>query len=206
MSSRSAQPQRLGVMGGTFDPIHVGHLVAASEALSVFDLDRVVFVPTGQPWQKTNYSDAEDRFVMTSLGAATHRSFAVSRIELDRKGPTFTADTMRTLKEFHGDGTKLFFILGADAALRFGTWKKVEGLADHTELIAVTRPGFALGQIETDPSWPRINLMEMPGIEVSASDVRARVRAGRSIDYLVPAAVVTYITEQGLYVGPREAA
>lgn len=113
---------------------------------------------------------------------------------------------MRTLKEFHGDGTKLFFILGADAALRFGTWKKVEGLADHTELIAVTRPGFALGQIETDPSWPRINLMEMPGIEVSASDVRARVRAGRSIDYLVPAAVVTYITEQGLYVGPREAA
>lgn len=193
-------------MGGTFDPIHVGHLIAASEALHVFQLDRVLFVPTGQPWQKTNYSDAEDRFMMSSLGASTHRSFGVSRIELDRKGPTFTADTMRTLKEFQGPDTKLFFILGADAALRLGTWKKVEGLADFTELIAVTRPGFALGQIETDESWPRINLMEMPGIEVSATDIRMRVRAGRPIDYLVPAPVVTFIHERGLYLGPREAA
>lgn len=193
---------RLGVMGGTFDPIHVGHLVAASEALHVFQLDRVLFVPTGQPWQKSSYSDPEDRFLMASLGAATHRRFAVSRIELDRKGPTFTADTMRTLKEFHGAETKLFFILGADAALRFGTWKKVEGLADFTELIAVTRPGFALGQIEPNDTWPRIHTMEMPGIEVSATDVRERVRAGRPIDYLVPPAVVTYIKEHGLFVAP----
>ena len=197
---------RLGVMGGTFDPIHIGHLVAASEALHVFDLDRVLFVPTGQPWQKSSYSDAEDRFVMTSLGAATHPSFAVSRIELDRKGPTFTADTMRTLREFHGPDTKLFFILGADAALRFGSWKKVEGLAAFTDLIAVTRPGFALGQIEPGATWPRIHTMEMPGIEVSATDVRERVRAGRPIDYLVPSAVVTYITERGLFVGPAEVA
>ncbi len=200
------QLQRVGVMGGTFDPIHIGHLVAAAEALHVFHLDRVVFVPTGQPWQKTNYSDAEDRFMMASMGAATHRAFAVSRIELDRKGPTFTADTMRTLKEFHGSDTSLFFILGADAALRVGTWKKVEGLAESTELIAVTRPGFALGQIETDESWPRIHTMEMPGIEISATDVRRRVRAGRPIDYLVPGAVVSYIQERGLYVGPLEAA
>jgi nicotinate-nucleotide adenylyltransferase len=192
-------------MGGTFDPIHIGHLVAASEALNVFGLDRVLFVPTGMPWQKSSYSDAEDRFVMTSLGAATHHCFAVSRIELDRKGPTFTADTMRTLKEFHGADTKLFFILGADAALRLGTWKKVEGLADLTDLIAVTRPGFALGQIEPEPTWPQIHTMEMPGIEVSASDVRERVRADRPIDYLVPPAVVTFIRERGLYVGPVEA-
>ncbi len=193
-------------MGGTFDPIHIGHLVAASEALNVFRLDRVLFVPTGQPWQKTSYSDAEDRFMMASLGAATHRAFAVSRIELDRKGPTFTADTMRTLKEFHGPNISLFFILGADAALRLGTWRKVEGLADSTELIAVTRPGFALGQIEPNDTWPRIHTMEMPGIEVSATDVRMRVRAGKPIDYLVPAAVVSYIQERGLYVEPAEAA
>ena len=195
--------RRLGVMGGTFDPIHIGHLVAASEALHVFELDRVLFVPTGQPWQKSSYSDAEDRFLMTSLGAATHRCFAVSRIELDRKGPTFTADTMRTLSDFHGADTKLFFILGADAAVRFGTWKNVEGLADHTEFIAVTRPGYALGQIEPDETWPIIHLMEMPGMDISATDVRTRVRAGRPIDYLVPSEVVTYIQEHGLYVGPE---
>lgn len=206
VASMKGALRRLGVMGGTFDPIHVGHLIAASEALHVFELDRVLFVPTGQPWQKTNYSDAEDRFMMSSLGASTHRSFGVSRIELDRKGPTFTADTLKMLKEFHGRQTELFFILGADAALRFGTWKKVEGLADLTELIAVTRPGFALGQIETEDSWPRIHLMEMPGIEVSATDVRRRVRAGRPIDYLVPAPVADFIHERGLYVGPREAA
>lgn len=198
--------RRLGVMGGTFDPIHVGHLVAASEALYSFELDRVVFVPTGQPWQKSSYSDAEDRFMMTSLGAATHRCFGVSRIELDRKGPTYTADTMRTLKDFHGPETQLYFILGADAARRLGTWKKIEGLADHTELIAVTRPGFALGQIETSATWPRIHLMEMPDIDVSATDVRKRVRSGRPIDYLVPSGVVSYIHERGLYVGPVEGA
>lgn len=205
-ASETTDVRRLGVMGGTFDPIHVGHLVAASEALYAFELDRVVFVPTGQPWQKSSYSDAEDRFMMTSLGAATHRCFAVSRIELDRKGPTYTADTMRTLKDFHGADTELFFILGADAALRFGTWRHVEGLADHTELIAVTRPGFALGQIETDDSWPRIHLMEMPDIDVSATDIRARVRSGRPIDYLVPSSVVSYIHDRGLYVGPVEGA
>lgn len=205
-SFKGTELRRLGVMGGTFDPIHIGHLVAASEALHVFDLDRVLFVPTGMPWQKSSYSDAEDRFLMTSLGAATHRCFAVSRIELDRKGPTFTADTMRTLKEFHGADTQLFFIMGADAALRLGTWKKVEGLADLTDLIAVTRPGFALGQIETEPTWPRIHTMEMPGIEVSASDIRARVRTQRPIDYLVPPEVVRFINERGLYVGPAEAA
>lgn len=204
--SETTEVRRLGVMGGTFDPIHVGHLVAASEALYAFELDRVVFVPTGQPWQKSSYSDAEDRFMMTSLGAATHRCFAVSRIELDRKGPTYTTDTMRTLKEFHGPDTELFFILGADAALRFGTWRHVEGLADHTELIAVTRPGFALGQIETDETWPLIHLMEMPDIDVSATDIRARVRAGRPIDYLVPSSVVSYIHDRGLYVGPAEGA
>lgn len=205
-SSAGTELSRLGVMGGTFDPIHVGHLVAASEALHVFELDRVLFVPTGQPWQKTNYSDAEDRFMMTSLGAATHTRFGVSRIELDRKGPTFTADTMKTLKEFHGADTTLYFILGADAALRLGTWKNAEGLAELTQLIAVTRPGFALGQIESEDWWPRINLMEMPGIEVSATDIRNRVRAGRPIDFLVPTDVVTFIHERGLYLDPAEVA
>jgi nicotinate-nucleotide adenylyltransferase len=113
-------------MGGTFDPIHLGHLIAASEALARLDLDRMLFVPTGRPWQKTRYSDAEDRFIMTSLAAASHPRFAVSRMELDRTGPTYSADTLEQLRLFHGPDIKLFFIIGADAALKLGTWHGLE--------------------------------------------------------------------------------
>src|SRR5918999_4533189 len=101
-------PERLGVMGGTFDPIHVGHLVAASEALHRFALDVVLFVPTGQPWQKQRYSDAEDRYLMTVLGTASDERFATSRMEIDRQGPTYTADTMEMLRGFHGDDVELY--------------------------------------------------------------------------------------------------
>ncbi|HEX2050348.1 MAG TPA: nicotinate-nucleotide adenylyltransferase [Actinomycetota bacterium] len=199
MTIDDARVARLGVMGGTFDPIHIGHLVAASEALYAFELDRVTFVPTGQPWQKRFYSDAEDRYLMTVLGAASNPCFAVSRVELDRKGPTYTADTMDVLRSFHGDGVELFFIVGGDAVLRLGTWHKVERLAALATVIAVTRPGFALGNLVREPSWPELRVLEMPGIDVSSTDVRARVRAGRPIDYVVPADVVRYIRDRGLY-------
>lgn len=192
--------ERLGVMGGTFDPIHVGHLVAASEVAHVMRLDRVMFVPTGQPWQKERYSDPEDRYMMTVLGVTHDSRFVVSRAELDRRGPTYTVDTMGVLSDFHGSGTDLLFIVGADAAMRLDTWNRIEELAELAELVAVTRPGTDLGALEPEPGWPKLNIVEMPGIDISATDIRARVRAGRPIDYLVPPPVTRYIRERGLYL------
>ncbi|MDQ3783296.1 MAG: nicotinate-nucleotide adenylyltransferase [Actinomycetota bacterium] len=191
---------RLGVMGGTFDPIHLGHLIAASEALSRLDLDRVMFVPTGRPWQKTRYSDAEDRFIMTSLAAASHPRFAVSRMELDRTGPTYSADTLEQLRLFHGPDIKLFFIIGADAALKLGTWHGLERLRGLTDVVALARPGFDLGALKPEAHWPKVGVMQMPGIDISSSDIRARVSAAGPIDYLVPPEVKAYIRDHGLYV------
>lgn len=193
--------RRLGVLGGTFDPIHVGHLIAASEAMADLALDRVLFVPTGRPWQKSRYSDAEDRFVMTALAAASHPRFGVSRMELDRTGFTYTADTLEALSAFHGPEVELFFIIGADAVSKLGTWRGIERLAGLTDIVAVTRPGFALDRLKPEPHWPKLRIMEMPGIDISSSDIRARVRAGRPIDYLVHDDVLLYIREHGLYVG-----
>jgi nicotinate-nucleotide adenylyltransferase len=197
--------QRLGVMGGTFDPIHVGHLVAGSEALHRFELDLVLFVPTGQPWQKQSYSPAEDRYLMTVLGVASNKRFGVSRMEIDRKGPTYTADTMETLHDFHGGSVDLFFIAGADAVLKLGTWVAVDRLARLAEVIAVTRPGFDLRALQIDPTLPNVRKMEMPQIAISSSEIRARVAGGRPIDYLVPERVTSYILDNGLYAGGTEA-
>ena len=191
---------RLGVMGGTFDPIHMGHLIIASEALHELRLDRMVFMPTGRPWQKKAQSSSEDRYLMTVLGTGGNPRFAVSRMELDRVGPTYTADTMQQLKDFHGPQTELFFIAGADAVLKLGTWERIESLAELAEIVAVTRPGFALEGLDPQPGWPPIRMMPTPGLDISSTDIRARVAHGRPIDYLVPAEVVTYIREHGLYM------
>jgi nicotinate-nucleotide adenylyltransferase len=193
--------RRLGVLGGTFDPIHVGHLIAASEARYRFDLDLVLFVPTGQPWQKDAYSNAEHRLAMTMLGTGASRRFAVSRIEIDRQGPTYTADTMSSLRDFYGDQAQLFFIAGADAATKLGTWNGVERLAETTEVIAVTRSGHDLAGLEADPGWPVVHVLEMPDVAVSATDIRERVGDGRPIDFLTPAEVVDYISANHLYAG-----
>ncbi|HEV3472266.1 MAG TPA: nicotinate-nucleotide adenylyltransferase [Actinomycetota bacterium] len=190
---------RLGVIGGTFDPIHVGHLVAASEALNAFSLDRVMFVPAGRPWQKSTHADPEDRFMMTTLAAAHHTRFSVSRIELDRKGPTYTVDTLATLKDFFNAQT--FFIAGADTVAELDTWHDVERLSELTEMIAVTRPGYSLDTNAKAPGWPKIHAMEIPGLDVSSTMIRARVAAGKPIDYLVPTDVARYISRLGLYVG-----
>jgi nicotinate-nucleotide adenylyltransferase len=200
MKSQSTH-RRIGVMGGTFDPLHLGHLVAASEALHRFELDLVLFVPTGQPWQKKSYSPAEDRYLMTVLGIASNPCFAASRMEIDRVGPTYTADTMETLRDFHGGGVELFFIAGADAVLKLGTWVAVDRLSRVAEVIAVTRTGFDLGALQDDPRLPNVRVMEMPQIEISSSDIRSRVAEGRPIDYLVPARVAAYIADHGLYAG-----
>jgi nicotinate-nucleotide adenylyltransferase len=186
-------------MGGTFDPIHLGHLIAASEVRHSFELDRIMFVPTGQPWQKDSFSDPEDRYQMTVLGAADNPCFAVSRMEIDRLGPTFTVDTLRALRDFHGAETTLYFILGGDAALKLDTWHRVEGMEELAEIVAVTRPGFDISRLDLKPGWPRLHMQPMPQIDISSSDIRERVRTGRPIDYLVPQSVERYIAERGLY-------
>jgi nicotinate-nucleotide adenylyltransferase len=188
----------LGVMGGTFDPIHMGHLIIASEALYALSLDRMIFMPTGQPWQKKAQSSSEDRYLMTVMGTSGHPRFAVSRMELDRVGPTYTADTMQQLRNFHEDAA-LYFIAGADAVLKLGTWERIESLASLAEIIAVTRPGIPMSGFEPRAEWPRVRELAVPGIDISSTDIRERVRSGRPIDYLVPASVASYIREHGLY-------
>jgi nicotinate-nucleotide adenylyltransferase len=199
-----AQISSLGVLGGTFDPIHIGHLIVASEVRYRLGLDLVLFVPTGDPWQKDYFSPPEQRFTITMLGTREGRYFAVSRIEIDRQGPTYTADTMSSLKDFYGNDVKLFFIAGADAAARLGTWKGVERLAETTEVIAVTRPGSEFRDLDGGSNWPKVTVMEIPGVDVSATEIRRRVREHAPIDFLTPAPVVDYIHSNGLYLESSE--
>ena len=189
---------RLGVMGGSFDPIHLGHLVVAAQAFYELKLDSVMFVPAGQPWQRPEVSEAEDRFAMTSLAAALHPGFTVSRIEIDRRGPTYTADTLEELHAFYGRGLEVFLLLGSDAAARLPTWKRGERVSELSTVVVAQRPGH-------DP-LPNAHLLHGPELAISASDIRARVRDGRPIDFVVPAEVVRYIGERGLYQGDLEAA
>ena len=193
------QVRRLGVMGGTFDPIHDGHVSMAAALLDLFELDRVLFVPAGRPWQKEGYSAAEDRWTMTVLAAATHPRFAASRMEIDRKGPTYTVDTMAILRDFYGPDAALFFIAGVDAVLTLGTWHGVAGLAKLAEVIAVPRPGFDATALRPAPEWPRIHVADLPEVDVSSTEIRRRVREGLPIEGLVPPVVAEYIGEHGLY-------
>lgn len=187
-------------MGGTFDPLHQGHLVAASEVLHQLELEQVMFVPAGDPWQKNTEAVPEDRFLMTVLGTASHGRFEVSRLEIDRKGPTYTADTMKTLYDFYSGEVELLFIAGADTVLGLGSWAKLGPLTELAEVVAVSRPGFDLAGLRPESHWPNIHVVEMPAIAVSSTDIRERVRKGLPIDYLVPPEVATYIAERGLYV------
>lgn len=191
--------KRVGVMGGTFDPIHIGHLVAASVVLRPFDLDRILFVPAGDPWQKRSESPAEDRFLMTSLAIAGHPAFAASRLELDRSGPTYTADTFEALRSFYGPEVELYLIMGADSLLNLSTWEKLDRLREVAEIIAVTRPGFDMSAYKDSEALPKVHVHEMPGIDISATDIRDRVRRGDPIDFMVPVPVIEYIRERGLY-------
>jgi nicotinate-nucleotide adenylyltransferase len=193
---------RLGVLGGTFDPIHLGHLVAASEVLHALALDRVLFVPAGRPWQKSMFSDPEDRHTMTVLGTAPHPRFATSRIEIDRPGPTYTVDTLTRVREFHGAEIEIYFILGRDALQNLGTWRDIGLLGELCDIVAVTRPGGPT-DVEVDPGWPHVHKLDTPGVDISATEIRSRVGDGRPIDFLVPDAVADYIRTHGLYVSPR---
>lgn len=194
---------RLGIMGGTFDPIHYGHLVTAEEALHQFALDEVLFVPTGQPWMKEHgsVSPAEDRYLMTVIATASNPRFRVSRLEVDREGTTYTVDTLRSLRTEIGDGADLFFISGADAILEIFQWKDPDELFALAHFIAATRPGYDIDVFEaTAPtSLPGVSVMNIPALAISSTDVRDRVAAGRPIRYLVPEGVNSYVAKAGLY-------
>jgi nicotinate-nucleotide adenylyltransferase len=205
---------RLGVMGGTFDPVHYGHLVTAEEALVQFNLDRVVFMPTGRPVRKTHrhVSSAEDRYLMTVLATASNPDFEVSRLEIDRPGQTYTVDTMASLRDMYGPKADLFFITGADAVREILTWKDAERFADLCTFIAATRPGFepdltaplAEGaRAKGVPHrLPAVEYMEVPALAISSSDIRERVSQRRPIRYLLPESVAAYIEKNGLYRDP----
>ncbi|BBA97380.1 putative nicotinic acid mononucleotide adenyltransferase [Actinacidiphila reveromycinica] len=190
--------KRIGVMGGTFDPIHHGHLVAASEVVSLFHLDEVVFVPTGQPWQKEHrkVSAAEDRYLMTVIATASNPQFSVSRSDIDRGGRTYTIDTLRDLRDEHPEA-ELFFITGADALSQILSWRHAEELFALAHFIGVTRPGHTL----SDPGLPEggVSLVEVPALAISSTDCRQRVAKGEPVWYLVPDGVVRYIDKRALY-------
>jgi nicotinate-nucleotide adenylyltransferase len=193
--------RRIGIMGGTFDPIHHGHLVAASEVADRFALDEVVFVPTGQPWQKGHetVSAAEDRYLMTVIATASNPRFWVSRTDVDRAGPTYTVDTLRDLREHFGPKAQLFFITGADALEMILSWKDTDKMFELAHFIGVTRPGFPLSA-EHLPA-DTVSLVQVPAMAISSTACRERVAAGKPVWYLVPDGVVQYIAKRRLYRG-----
>jgi nicotinate-nucleotide adenylyltransferase len=186
-------------MGGTFDPIHHGHLVAASEVGHFFALDEVIFVPTGQPWQKVDrqVAEAEDRYLMTVIATASNPRFSVSRVDIDRPGPTYTIDTLRELRALRGPDAELFFITGADALEQLMSWQDAEKLFDLAHFVGCTRPGHRL----TGAGLPdeRVSLIEIPALTISSTACRDRVAKDEPIWYLVPEGIVQYIAKRGLY-------
>ncbi|MFM1950608.1 MAG: hypothetical protein RL418_295 [Actinomycetota bacterium] len=191
---------RVGVMGGTFDPIHNGHLVAASEVADAFHLDEVIFVPTGEPWHKKPVMSSEHRYLMTVIATAANPSFTVSRVDIDRPGTTYTIDTLTQLKNLRPDAD-LFFISGADAIAQILAWKDIEKLWDLATFIGVTRPGHTLEL--PDLPGASISLLEVPALAISSTDVRDRVMENKPIWYLVPDGVVQYIAKHKLYKEAR---
>lgn len=201
MESRSISIRHrrsIGIMGGTFDPIHHGHLVAASEVMDVFHLDQVIFVPAAmQPFKAGRSVTApEHRYLMTVIATASNPRFTVSRVDLDRGGTTYTIDTLRDLRHQEPDAD-FFFITGADALAQILTWKDADQLFRMAHFVGVTRPGHVLNAA----GLPRrsVSLVEVPAMAISSTDCRNRVRAGKPVWYLVPDGVVQYINKYRLY-------
>ncbi len=199
----TARPRsrRVGIMGGTFDPVHHGHLVAASEVQAWFGLDEVVFVPTGEPWQKSDrrVSAAEHRYLMTVIATAANPRFSVSRVDIDRAGPTYTIDTLRDLRARRPEDD-FYFITGADALTQILTWRDRSEIFELARFVGCTRPGHRLDAdaLQGLPA-ERLTVVEIPALAISSSDCRERVGRGEPVWYLVPDGVVQYIAKHGLY-------
>ncbi len=203
-ATSSSGRRRIGVMGGTFDPIHHGHLVAGSEVQTWFGLDEVVFVPTGDPWQKSDVSPAEHRYLMTVIATASNPRFRTSRDDIDRSGPTYTIDTLRDLRAEHPDA-ELYFITGADALAEIFTWRDADELFELANFVGCTRPGYTmdpatLAAIPAD----RVTMVEIPALAISSTECRERTSKGEPVWYLVPDGVVQYIAKHHLYRTPSE--
>lgn len=196
---------RLGIMGGTFDPIHYGHLVTAEQAREALNLDGVLFMPAGNPAFKLDkqVTDAEDRYAMTVLATAANPAFLASRFEIDREGVTYTADTLRALREHYPANVKLYFITGADAILDIVTWHAADELAGLATFIAATRPGFDIEQararVEASGYDFDVRYIQIPALAISSTNIRSRVARGMSVRYLTSESVIGYIRKRGLY-------
>ena len=189
-------------MGGTFDPIHYGHLFIAEEARQAFSLDQIVFVPNRQPALDKGrpVSPAEQRYAMTERAIASNPHFALSRVELERPGPSYTLDTVRHFHQTCPDPDSLFFITGADALRELRLWHESDALLASCRFLAAGRPGFDLNAVRADAAlWARVDILPIPLLEISSTDLRRRVLEGRSIKYLLPETVEKYILANGLY-------
>lgn len=198
---------RIGVMGGTFNPIHYGHLVAAEAARAEFGLNKVIFVPSGNPPHKQNQiiADAEHRYLMTVLATASNPDFEVSRVEVDKDDLTYSVYTIKDLRKVYGENAEIFFITGADAVLELLTWYKIEELLTLCKFIAVTRPGFDKRELEqkiqeiSSKYNGEIICIEVPLLAISSTDIRERLRDGKPVKYLLPETVEEYMSKNGLY-------
>lgn len=199
---------RLGIMGGTFDPVHIGHLACAEQVRDAFGLDGVVFMPAGDPWMKKSkgVTDAEMRYAMVRLAVADNPHFDASRLEIDRAGETYTVDTLRALRAHYPENVELYFISGADAVFNILKWRDSDEIGKLARLVVVTRPGYVLNDarrkyMRTHASILHMSSIEVTALSISSTDLREKVKKGRSIRYLVPQPVAEYIEQHGLYVG-----
>ncbi len=194
---------KIGLMGGTFDPIHFGHLVIGEEVRIRYGLEKVIFVPCGMPAHKKSYevTAAEHRYTMSVLATVTNPYFEASRLELDRPGPSYAIDTIRSFQEMYHGEAEIVFITGADAILEILTWHKNEALVRLCRFVAATRPGYPLDGLQQLPReyLGQIDIVEVPGIEISSTDIRERVRSNLPIRYLTPPETEAYILKHGLY-------
>ena len=198
--------QKIGIMGGTFDPIHIGHLVTAEAVRMEFGLDKVLFIPAGQPPHKDglNVTPALHRYIMTVIAICSNHYFYVSPMEMEREGPSYTIDAIQALIKEYGDCAEFYFITGADAVQELHSWKDIQLLLDLCHFIAAPRPGSMDKLDEVIASFgekgvQRIHRLSTPELEISSTDIREKVRQGQSIKYVVPEAVEKYIIKEGLY-------
>ena len=206
MTDQPRLSRRVGIMGGTFDPIHFGHLLAAQEALCHLRLDEVIFVPTGNSYQKTyrNVTPAEERYMMTFLATLDNPQFSVSRLEIDREDPSHTVDTLREMRYWYaGQNVEFFFITGIDALMNMNTWAEYETIPELCTIVAANRPGYENERYKLDNLSEKVRSkvlrLEIPLLSISSTEIRQRVAACENLRYLLPHSVEQYIYKRGLY-------